>query len=122
MSPIEALIQQLEDPNKWVFDYQKDKDGRLTHLFLAYVRTVQIFQSHPDVLMADCAYRTNRFKMPLLHFLGCNSIGGHFTAAFCFLPSETHVDYLWAVGCIRELVYDPINRSSNIILSDNEKP
>lgn len=110
LTPIEALIQQLKDTDKWVFDYQTDSQGHLTYLFLAYVKTVQIFQSHPDILMADCTYRTNRFKMPLLHFLGCNSIGGHFTAAFCFLPSENQADYLWAVGCIQRLLYEPIKQ------------
>jgi hypothetical protein len=114
------MIQQLKDTDNWVFDYQTDKQGRLTHLFLAYAKTVQIFQSHPDILMADCTYWTNRFKMPLLHFLGCNSIGGHFTTAFCFLPSESQIDYLWAVGCIQRLLYEPINRSPNVLLSDNE--
>jgi hypothetical protein len=88
-----ALLEELKDPNKWIFDYQTDPDGRLDYLFFAYTKTVHIFQSHPDVLMADCTYKTNRFKMPLLHFIGCSSIRRHFTAAFCFLPGETEPDY-----------------------------
>lgn len=120
MTPIEALVTQLGDPNLWISDHRTDSSGRLTHLFFAYIKTVKIFQSHPDVLMADCTYRTNRFKMPLLHFVGCNSIGGHFTAAFCFLPSETHQDYVWALDRVRQLLYEPVHCSPVIFLSDNE--
>jgi hypothetical protein len=83
-TPIEALIEQLKDPDQWVFDYQIGINGELTYLFLAYLKPAHIFESHPDILMADCTYRTNRFKMPLLHFIGRNSIGSHYTIAFCF--------------------------------------
>ncbi len=78
-----------------------------------------------DVLMADCTYRTNRFKMPLLHFVGSNSIGSHYTIAFCLMPSETHPDYLWALRCIQRLLYESLDnaqaRTPKVFLSDNEE-
>lgn len=120
-TPVEALILALEDTDKWVFDFQTDSQNRLTHLFFTYRKIIKIFQSHPDILMADCTYRTNRFKMPLLHFIGCSSIGTHYTAAFCFLPSERQNDYLWALERVRELLYQPINYTPKVFLSDNEE-
>jgi hypothetical protein len=47
--------------------------------------------------MMDATYKTNRFKMPLLHFVGVTSMDTNFSAAFCFLPGETAEDYLWAI-------------------------
>ena len=63
-SPIEAVLRQLSDPELWVFDYKTDSHGRLSHLFFAYLKTVRIFESHPDVLMADCTYRTTDSRCP----------------------------------------------------------
>jgi hypothetical protein len=118
---IEALVDQLNASDKWIARHSADSEGRLVHLFFAYTKTIQVFKSPPDILMADCTYRTNRFKMPLLHFIGCNSIGGHFMAAFCFMPSETQSDYYWALQHIRQLLYDPINCTPRVFLSDNEQ-
>lgn len=124
-TPIEALLEQLQDPERWISAHQVDSNGRLTHLFIVYTKIVPIFESHPDVLMADCTYRTNRFKMPLLHFVGSNSIGSHYTIAFCFMPRETHPDYLWALRCIQRLLYESLDnaqaRTPKVFLSDNEE-
>ncbi len=70
--------------------------------------------------MADCTYRTNRFKMPLLHFVGSNSIGGDFTIAFCFMPRQLQVDYVWALDRMLQLLYEPINCCTKVFLSDYE--
>ncbi len=119
-SPVEVVLWQLSDPDLWVFDYKSDSHGRLSHLFFAHLKTVRIFESHSDVIMADCTYRTNQFKMPLLHFVGSNSIGGHFRIAFCFMSSETQPDYLWALACLQTLLFSPIDNSPKVFLSDNE--
>jgi len=60
---MEALIKQL-DTRDWLFNYQMDNESHLSHPFVAYHQAVHLFESRSDVLMADCTYRTNRFKMP----------------------------------------------------------
>jgi hypothetical protein len=54
--------------------------------------------ANPDVLMMDCTYRTNKYKLPLLHILGCTNLQTFFSAGFCFLRNETQLDYHWAVS------------------------
>ena len=46
----------------------------------------------------DCTYRTNKYKLPLLHILGCTNLQTFFSAGFCFLSNETHADYYWAIA------------------------
>ena len=46
----------------------------------------------------DCTYRTNKYRLPLLHILGCTNLGTFFSAGFCFLRNETQLDYHWAVS------------------------
>jgi hypothetical protein len=47
-----------------------------------------MMRAYSDVLMADCTYKTNRYNMPLLHFLGVTPINTSFSAGFVFLPGE----------------------------------
>lgn len=46
----------------------------------------------------DCTYRTNKYRLPLLHILGCTNLQTFFSAGFCFLSSETQADYHWAIA------------------------
>ena len=46
----------------------------------------------------DCTYRTNKYRLPLKHILGCTNLQIFFSAGFCFLRNETYEDYFWAVS------------------------
>ncbi len=67
--------------------------------------------------------RTERINSRCLYyiFIGCNSIGGHITAAFCFLSAETEPDYYRALYCVQRLLYNPIESKTKGFLSDNEQ-
>jgi hypothetical protein len=59
-----------------------------------------------DIALADNTYKTNRFKMPLLHIIGITPLDTHFSAAFCFLSSETEEDFTWAMKQFRDVMDD----------------
>jgi len=96
-SPIETLLDDLST-GTWVFSVQKDKNERIQNLFFAHRKQVELILANPDVLLMDCTYRTNKYRLPLLHILGCTNLQTFFSAGFCFLSSETQADYHWAVA------------------------
>lgn len=96
-SPIEALLDDLSTAD-WVFAVKKDSNNRVQNLFFAHQKQVELLLTNPDVLLIDCTYRTNKYKLPLLHILGCTNLQTFFSAGFCFLSNETHADYHWAIA------------------------
>ena len=115
----EALLLWLQKEKvDWSYKARVDPRGNLLQLFFAYKPMIDVFRAHPDLLLADCTYKTNRYRMPLLHFIGLTSIGTHFTAAFCFMPSESQEDYAWAIRQFVEVVQG--NTQIHVFLSDNE--
>ena len=96
-SPIEALLDDLSRPD-WVFTVKKDVDNRIQYLFFAHRKQIELLLANPDVLLMDCTYRTNKYKLPLLHILGCTNLQTFFSAGFCFLRNETQADYHWAIS------------------------
>jgi hypothetical protein len=66
-------------------------------LFIADARSVKYLNKHPDVLLLDCMYKTNKFDMPLLDILGIDHYGNSFTIALCFLDHEVTENYKEAV-------------------------
>jgi hypothetical protein len=117
-TPIQALIQELKDDNEWVIEYELDQQQRVKALFFAHAKQVEIMKASPDVLIMDCTYRTNRYNMPLLHIGSVSAIQKSFSAAFCFLSGETHLDYLWAIQRFHSLVFHGL--IAQVIITDND--
>jgi hypothetical protein len=96
-SPIETLLDDLSTP-EWVFALKRDPENRVQCLFFAHQKQIELLLANPDILLMDCTYRTNKYRMPLLHILGCTNLQTFFSAGFCFLRNETEDDYYWAIS------------------------
>jgi hypothetical protein len=115
-SEIQCLLEQFQALNCF-FRHKTDENASLSHLFWAFDSQIQLFKTHSLVLMADCTYKTNRFKMPLLHFVGLSNVGKSFSVAFCFMKSETKNDYIWAL----KSWLDCFLQSPNVLVTDHEE-
>lgn len=92
-SVTEALFHQLrhhEFFHKWT---THPKMHELKHLFWANSAMTFLSRQHCDVVIADCTYKTNQYKLPLITMTGCNTV---LPVAQCWLPGEKKEDYLWA--------------------------
>jgi hypothetical protein len=104
-TPIESLIALLSE-NNWTSEYYTDSIERITHLFFAHPRSIELLQQYPEVLLLDCTYKTNKFKMPLLNIVETTCLGKNFYVAFAFLVKEEEEDYQWAMRQLRSLFAD----------------
>jgi hypothetical protein len=88
MSPSQALVAHLEAEKvagRVFFEYRRDEGGHIAMLFVADIRSVSYLNQHPNILLLDCTYKTNKFDMPLLNILGVDNMGYSFSVGFCFL-------------------------------------
>ena len=104
LTPIEALIQDFQAKSQeWSVSYTTDPDGYV-NFFFARTRSIQLAQAYPEVILIDATYHTNRYNMPLLHFVEITAISSTFSIAFAFLQSETDLSYDKAVATFKDLV------------------
>lgn len=115
-SPIETLLDDLTS-SEWVFDVKRDSENRVQNLFFAHSKQIEILRANPDVLLMDCTYRTNKYRLPLLHIVGCTNLQTFFSAGFCFLRTETDGDYYWALSTFLHRTHVPQPR---VFISDDE--
>jgi len=116
-TPIEALLDDLRD-GPFEYDFQTDAEGRVTHLFFAHQQSIELTLSYSSVLLLDCTYKMNRFRMPLLDVVGVTSLNKTFYSCFAFLKGETEDDYSWAIERISRL-YDGME-PPKVLLTDRE--
>jgi hypothetical protein len=102
------------------YKYELDAEGQVQILLFTHPESLDLLQWFPEVLLLDCTYKTNWFKMPLLDILGSTGINTTFYTAFVFLASETQQDYetalkiLWAVMEVKNI------SPPSVMVTDND--
>lgn len=119
-SPTQALMRQL-DQRDWFFAYQNDRTGRLTHLFFFKEISQTLLKTNHEVLIIDCIYKTNRYKMPLLIITGQTALHKTFYVAFCFISKEKIQDYKWVLQQLKDLYAKWELPFPVVIITDMEK-
>ena len=93
-------MQKLE---KMDFNPREDvnpESKRLERIFFAHPEAVELWKQHPDVILMDCTYKTNRFRMPLLNICVVTGSKRTIQIALCFLSGEKEGSYQWAMECL----------------------
>ncbi|KAI7940915.1 hypothetical protein MJO28_013200 [Puccinia striiformis f. sp. tritici] len=94
-SPIEALVFEIR--NLDFYHLIGEDEGKMKSLFFAYPNSLTLAKQFPTTFLLDCTYKTNKYKMPVLHIVGMNSCNRSFSVAFCFLSAKKAEDYIWAL-------------------------
>jgi MULE transposase domain/FAR1 DNA-binding domain len=118
LTPIEALVMELLNDDDWAVWYTTDDIGHVNFLFFTHDEAIDLAQENPDVILIDATYRTNRYNMPLLHFMTVTAVGRTTSIALCFLPAENETTYRKAIHAFKDLVMGDIKVEA--FLTDDE--
>jgi hypothetical protein len=102
-TPVQALMASLETSDDWTYYRELDPSGRVLALFLAHRSSIELLQGSPEILVLDCTYKTNRYRMPLLAITGVSALGSTFHVAIVFLGREIRETYGWALRGLKVL-------------------
>ncbi len=118
--PIQALFKELTDPSiKWFTSFYPHT-GPFKRLFFAKKSSRFILKFNWEVLLIDCTYKTNQYKMPLCIISGVTGLNTSFYIGFVFLSSETVADYIWVLTCLSQLYQELDIPNPNFDATDME--
>ena len=128
-TPVQALLHELKEYRldsaeskeiqRYYYKATKDNQDRLHTLFFAHPKSIEILKGNYDIILLDCTYKTNKFRMPLLHITGVTCLNTSFEIAYCFLPNERQPAYEVAMQALYNL-FKTINKSPRCFLTDKE--
>jgi hypothetical protein len=116
-SSIHALAEELVDQG-FGSHFCLDQDSRVTAVFFTNPESLTYTKSYPEVMMLDCTYKTNKYRMPLLDIVGIDACGKSFCIAFAFMSGEEEADYLWVLSRLREVYEAHGIALPSVILTD----
>ena len=105
-------MRTLFEDNQWFVRYYPSS-GPIQRLFFAGRLSERILKVSWEVLLLDCTYKTNHYRMPLCVISGVTGLNTSFYIGFAFLSSETYNDYLWVLSSLQQFyqegnIPDPI--------------
>jgi hypothetical protein len=92
-TPIQALLTELRKAGMNP-KFELNEKGNVVRLFFVHPKALQVYHEAYDVLLLDCTYKTNKFKMPLLNYVFPTGLHTSMQLALCFLSQEKKEDYL----------------------------
>ena len=114
----QIVIQELRTTD---FKPQHFPDsGPLQRLAFIHPTSRCLWKQHPDVLLLDCTYKTNRFGMALLNI--CAITGGNKAVqiGLVFVRQERQEDYEWALDYFRNIIVEEGIPEPLSIVTDRE--
>ncbi|KAK1357157.1 hypothetical protein POM88_050413 [Heracleum sosnowskyi] len=78
------------------YEYETDSNGHLTRIFWADVQGRQSYDVSGDVISFDATYRTNKYGMVFVPFIGVDNHWKSITFAVCLLNREDITNFTWA--------------------------
>lgn len=116
---IQALVDVLEE-NQCTSAHSQDSDGYIENFLFAHPESLKIVTNHYHVLLLDCTYKTNRYKMPLLVCTGLTPVYTSYFICGIFLKQETILSYTWALNRIKDILHKCADGLPSVIVTDNE--
>ncbi|KAK1380234.1 hypothetical protein POM88_026978 [Heracleum sosnowskyi] len=94
------IIQKFKDKNEttgnsFAYEYQTDSSGHLTRIFWVDARGRESYDLFGDVLSVDATYRTNKYSMVFVPFIGIDNHGKSITFAAALLDKEDTTNFAW---------------------------
>jgi alpha-glucosidase len=117
-TPIKALMSILNESN-WACNIKLNSSGKILNLFFAHPGSIHLARINHHVALLDATYKTNQYKLPLLHVIGQAASNQLFLIAFCFLDFEDEENYEWAVNNLKTLIWRP-KKTPKVFITDCE--
>ncbi len=106
------LLKNLNRDN-WYYKYQIiSLTHEITHLFFVEKHTSKLLKNNWEVLLMNCIYKINRYKLLLLVIVDHISLSTIFYVDFAFLTRETEKNFSWMLETFQKYL-----RKKNILIS-----
>ena len=92
---IGIMEKRRRDDPEFFFEYKVDKKGKLRHLFWCDSQSRHDYDHFGDVLVFDSTYKTNRYGMPFIPFVGLNNHRQTTVFACAIVSDEKQNTYKW---------------------------
>ncbi|GMF43727.1 unnamed protein product [Phytophthora fragariaefolia] len=114
-----ALFEVLKDNGFFYYYGINPHTSRVRYLVWAYSETTELARYIMDLMVLDCTYKANCYRMLLLNVVwtGMNTV---LPFAQVWLPGEAEPDFTWAFGHLKQLMVVSSAPEPRVISTDRD--
>ncbi|XP_058746622.1 protein FAR1-RELATED SEQUENCE 5-like [Vicia villosa] len=105
LTEMQVLLSLIHQEKHTCWSINKENLDIVADIFWTHPDSVKLLNMFSLVLIFDCTYKTNRYRLPLLDIVGVASTKLTFSVAFAFLEHEREENFTWALERLKELFY-----------------
>ena len=117
-TPTQALLKALHRQRWFVKIKLRKHTYEVKRMFFVDKDVAKILSQNSEILILDCTYKTNRYKMPLMTIAGQTALGTTFLIGFAFLSGEKQSSFEWALEQIKSLYRSLGLEDAKVIIND----
>ncbi|KAE8215912.1 hypothetical protein CF319_g8971 [Tilletia indica] len=109
LEPPEALLNHLRSERYSVAvrsEAVTSSTSRLTGLLFSHPDAVLLTKRYHLAITIDATYKTNRYGMPFVHFVGLTGTSSTFCSAVALVTREREEDYTWVLKEYKKMMDD----------------
>ncbi|CAN6167958.1 unnamed protein product [Urochloa humidicola] len=114
---IRHLIARQDRDPEFFFKYLVDTEGRLNGLFWSDSQCQLDYEAFGDVVIFDSTYRTNRYNMPFVPFVGLNHHRSTVIFGCGIISHETNEAYEWMLRTFSDAM---VNKHPISVITDGD--
>ncbi|KAH6811496.1 hypothetical protein C2S51_025258 [Perilla frutescens var. frutescens] len=103
-SQMQYLLGKLEEHGYYQYTRRCPQTDTVKDMFYAHLTSVKLLRAFPEVLLMDCMYKTNMYKLPLFKIVGVTSTSMTFSIACAYLEAEKEDNYIWGLTVLKGLM------------------
>lgn len=117
---MQALLFELQESEQFRYFYAVDEQMQVTQLFWIHRESFYLLRLNYEVLIMDCTFKTNKFRLSLFNIVGYILLNTSFHLAFVFTNSRTAETFTWVLEKLQKVYNDLELGSPRTIVTDNE--
>ncbi|KAH6815764.1 hypothetical protein C2S51_020584 [Perilla frutescens var. frutescens] len=117
-SQMQYLLGKLEEHGYYQYTRQCPQTDTVKDMFYAHPTSVKLLRAFPEVLLMDCTYKTNMYRLNLFEIVGVTSTSMMFFVVCAYLEAEKEDNYIWALTVLKGLMDQ--STLPSVIVTDRE--
>ncbi|KAH6760275.1 hypothetical protein C2S52_009274 [Perilla frutescens var. hirtella] len=114
-----AYAGRLTSDEEKLYTKRCPQTDTVKDMFYAHPISVKLLRAFPEVLLMDCTYKTNRYRLPLFEIVGVTSTSMMFSVSCAYLEVEKENNYIWALTVLKGLMDQ--STLPSVIVTDRER-
>ncbi len=120
LTSIQFLLQNLKRDN-WYYRYQTTLFAHeVIHLFFVEKYIFELLKNNWKVLLMNCIYKINKYKLSLLVIVDHISLSTTFYVDFAFLTKEKKKNYIWVLETFQKYLREENISISNALMTNRD--